>query len=213
MQPVKEAATAFLANKRVAVTGSRARPRRTGATTSTGGCASVAMTSSPSIRTPRRSRGIGPADLKSIPGGVAVVIGTRPEIAEDTMHECAGLGISRAAIGPRYAQRLGGRHRLRPQARHHRDRRRLSAHVRGPPPTSATNHALRVRGEGAQAGLNREERTISANKKLLDRYVERYNAGDLDAVMEPTPRTPCRTCRTAPSWARTLYYDNVSVLA
>ena len=29
-----------------------------------------------------------------------------------------------------------------------------------------------------------EERTISANKKLLDRYVERYNAGDLDAVMD-----------------------------
>jgi predicted CoA-binding protein len=33
-------------------------------------------------------------DLKSIPGGVqAVVIGTRPEIAEDTMRECAELGI------------------------------------------------------------------------------------------------------------------------
>ena len=33
-------------------------------------------------------------DLRSIPGGVdAVVIGTRPEIAEDTMRECAELGI------------------------------------------------------------------------------------------------------------------------
>jgi predicted CoA-binding protein len=33
-------------------------------------------------------------DLSSIPGGVeAVVIGTRPEIAEQTMHECADLGI------------------------------------------------------------------------------------------------------------------------
>jgi hypothetical protein len=33
-------------------------------------------------------------DLKSVPGGVdAVVIGTRPEIAEDTMRECADLGI------------------------------------------------------------------------------------------------------------------------
>ena len=42
-----------------------------------------------------RSRGIGPtADLRSIPGGVqAVVIATRPEIAEDTMRECAELGI------------------------------------------------------------------------------------------------------------------------
>jgi predicted CoA-binding protein len=33
-------------------------------------------------------------DLRSIPGGVeAVVIGTRPEIAETTMRECADLGI------------------------------------------------------------------------------------------------------------------------
>jgi predicted CoA-binding protein len=33
-------------------------------------------------------------DLKSIPGGVdAIVIGTRPEIAEATMQECADLGI------------------------------------------------------------------------------------------------------------------------
>jgi predicted CoA-binding protein len=33
-------------------------------------------------------------DLTSIPGGVdAVVIATRPEIAEDTMRECAELGI------------------------------------------------------------------------------------------------------------------------
>ena len=33
-------------------------------------------------------------DLKSIPGGVqAVVIGTRPQIAEETMRECEELGI------------------------------------------------------------------------------------------------------------------------
>jgi uncharacterized protein len=33
-------------------------------------------------------------DLRSIPGGVeAVVIGTRPELAEQTMRECAELGI------------------------------------------------------------------------------------------------------------------------
>jgi predicted CoA-binding protein len=33
-------------------------------------------------------------DLKSVPGGVeAVVIGTRPSYAEDTMRECAELGI------------------------------------------------------------------------------------------------------------------------
>jgi hypothetical protein len=35
-------------------------------------------------------------DLTSIPGGVdAAVIGTRPERAEATMRECAGLGIKR----------------------------------------------------------------------------------------------------------------------
>jgi uncharacterized protein len=34
-------------------------------------------------------------DLKSIPGGVeAVVIGTRPDLASDTMRECAELGIN-----------------------------------------------------------------------------------------------------------------------
>ena len=34
-------------------------------------------------------------NLGSIPGGVdAVVIGTRPEIAEETMRECAELGIT-----------------------------------------------------------------------------------------------------------------------
>ena len=33
-------------------------------------------------------------DLRSVPGGVeAVVIATRPEIAEETMRECAELGI------------------------------------------------------------------------------------------------------------------------
>jgi predicted CoA-binding protein len=33
-------------------------------------------------------------DLRSIPGGVeAVVIGTRPEVAEETMRECAELGV------------------------------------------------------------------------------------------------------------------------
>ena len=36
------------------------------------------------------------ADLKSIPGGVdLVIIGTRPERAEGTMQECAELGVKR----------------------------------------------------------------------------------------------------------------------
>jgi predicted CoA-binding protein len=95
MQSVNEAASAFLANKRVAVTGVSRRPKTHG---------------SNSVYRRLRERGydvvaVNPnaqevegdhsyPDLKSIPGGVeAVVIGTRPEIADTTMHECAELGI------------------------------------------------------------------------------------------------------------------------
>ena len=95
MQSMKEAAAAFLANKRVAVTGVSRTPKTHG---------------SNNVYRRLRERGyevfaVNPntgqvegdrsyPDLKSIPGGVdAVVIGTRPEIAEDTMRECAELGI------------------------------------------------------------------------------------------------------------------------
>jgi predicted CoA-binding protein len=96
MQNIKEAASAFLANKRVAVTGVSRTPKTHG---------------SNNVYRRLRERGyevfaVNPnadeaegdpcyQDLKSIPGGVqAVVIGTRPEIAEDTMRECAELGIT-----------------------------------------------------------------------------------------------------------------------
>jgi predicted CoA-binding protein len=95
MQNVKEAASVFLANKRVAVTGVSRTPKTHG---------------SNNVYRRLRDRGYevfainpnaddvegGPCyhDLGSIPGGVdAVVIGTRPEIAEQTMRECADLGI------------------------------------------------------------------------------------------------------------------------
>src|SRR6266498_5315793 len=95
MQSISEAASAFLANKRVAVTGVSRTPKTHG---------------SNNVYKRLRDRGyevfaVNPnaqevegdrcfLDLKSIPGGVqAVVIGTRPEIAEDTMRECAELGI------------------------------------------------------------------------------------------------------------------------
>jgi uncharacterized protein len=95
MKPINEAASAFLANKRVAVTGVSRTPRTHG---------------SNNVYRRLRERGydvfaVNPnadqvegdrayPDLKSIPGGVeAVVIGTRPQIAEDTMQECAELGI------------------------------------------------------------------------------------------------------------------------
>jgi predicted CoA-binding protein len=96
MATIKQAASEFLAQKRVAVTGvSRRTKEGHGANT---------------VFKRLRDRGydvfaINPNadevegapsyhDLKSVPGGVdAVVIGTRPEIADDTMHECVDLGI------------------------------------------------------------------------------------------------------------------------
>lgn len=95
MQNMTEAATEFLAQKRVAVTGVSRHPKSHGSNT---------------VYKRLRERGydvfaVNPnadevegdraySDLRSIPGGVdAVVIATRPEIAESTMHECAELGI------------------------------------------------------------------------------------------------------------------------
>jgi predicted CoA-binding protein len=95
MLTIKEAAAEFLANKRIAVTGVSRTARDHGANT---------------VFTRLRDRGyevfpINPNadevegarcshDLKSVPGGVdAVVVGTRPETADDTMRECAELGI------------------------------------------------------------------------------------------------------------------------
>jgi predicted CoA-binding protein len=96
MQTIKEAASTFLASRRIAVTGVSRSPKDHGANT---------------VFKRLRDRGyevfaINPnapevegvpcyQDLKSVPGGVdAVVIGTRPEIADETMRECAELGIS-----------------------------------------------------------------------------------------------------------------------
>ena len=95
MPTIKEASAEFLAHKRVAVTGVSRQP---------GAHASNA------VYKRLRDRGyevfaVNPNadevegdpcyhDLRSIPGGVeAVVIGTRPEHAEQTVRECADLGI------------------------------------------------------------------------------------------------------------------------
>jgi predicted CoA-binding protein len=95
MATIKEAASEFLANRRVAVTGVSRQPKDHGSNV---------------VYKRLRERGyeafaVNPnvaeiegdqcyPDLGSIPGGVdAVVIGTRPEIAEDTMRECVDLGI------------------------------------------------------------------------------------------------------------------------
>ena len=98
METVKEAASTFLAHKRIAVTGVSRTPKGHG---------------SNAVYKRLRDRGyevfaVNPnADhvegdpcyhsLGEIPGGVeAVVIATRPDSAEATMQECAELGIKQA---------------------------------------------------------------------------------------------------------------------
>jgi predicted CoA-binding protein len=95
MTRIKDAASEFLANKRVAVTGVSREPENHGSNV---------------VYQRLRDRGyevfpVNPnaeevegdrsyPDLRAIPGGVdAVVIATRPEIADDAMRECADLGI------------------------------------------------------------------------------------------------------------------------
>jgi predicted CoA-binding protein len=95
VQRIEEAASAFLTNKRVAVTGVSRNGQSHGSNTvyrrlRERGYDVFAV--NPNAATVEGDRSY--PDLKSIPGGVqAVVIGTRPEIAEDTMRECAELGI------------------------------------------------------------------------------------------------------------------------
>lgn len=96
MQPIKDAATEFLANKRIAVTGVSRTPKGHGGNTvyrrlRDRGYEVFAVN-------PNASRVEGDqcyASLSDIPGGVgAVVIATRPEVAEATMKECDALGIT-----------------------------------------------------------------------------------------------------------------------
>jgi predicted CoA-binding protein len=97
VQSINEAASDFLARKRIAVTGVSRTPDGHG---------------SNAVYQRLRARGyevypVNPnasqvegdlcyPDLRSIPGGVeAVVIGTRPETAESTVRECVELGVTR----------------------------------------------------------------------------------------------------------------------
>ena len=97
MPTIKDAASDFLTQRRVAVTGVSRKPQSHGSNV---------------VYKRLRDRGyevfaVNPnaeevegdhayPDLHSIPGGVdAVVIGTRPELAQETMNECAELRIRR----------------------------------------------------------------------------------------------------------------------
>ena len=95
MTAIKDAAAEFLAHRRVAVTGVSREPKDHGSNVvykrlRERGYEVFAVN-------PNADQVEGDAayhDLSSIPGGVdAVVIATRPETAEETMRECAELGI------------------------------------------------------------------------------------------------------------------------
>jgi predicted CoA-binding protein len=95
MATLQEATAEFLSHKRVAVTGVSRAPKNHGSNTvykrlRERGYEVFAV--NPNADTVEGDRAYH--DLRSIPGGVeAVVIGTRPETAEQTMRECAELGI------------------------------------------------------------------------------------------------------------------------
>jgi uncharacterized protein len=106
MPPMKEAASEFLAHKRIAVTGVSRKPGEHG---------------SNAVFKRLRDRGyqvfaVNPNadnvegahsyhDLGSIPGGVeAVVIGTAPDKADGTMRECVELGIKHVWMHRSYGQ-------------------------------------------------------------------------------------------------------------
>jgi hypothetical protein len=95
MQQMNEAASEFLAHKRIAVTGVSRQPKSHGSNTvykrlRERGYEVFAV--NPNAKEVEGDRAY--ENLTAIPGGVeAVVISTRPERAEATVHECAELGI------------------------------------------------------------------------------------------------------------------------
>src|SRR6266511_3316177 len=164
MATIKEAASEFLANKRVAVTGVSREPKGHGSNV---------------VYKRLRERGyevfaVNPNadevegdrcyhDLRSIPGGVeAVVIGTRPETAEETMRECAELWIKHVSMHrrPGARQRLEGGGRVRPRRGHRGDRLGLPLHVRPHRRSRAQGDALRAHAEG-----QRPEERVSQGRR------------------------------------------------
>ena len=95
MTTINEAASEFLGHKRIAVTGVSRKPKNHGSNTvykrlrERGYDVFAVNPNADEVEGDRAYR-----DLRSIPGGVeAVVIGTRPAFADQTMRECAELGI------------------------------------------------------------------------------------------------------------------------
>ena len=95
-RPIAEAAADFLSQKRIAVTGVSRHPEGHGANVvyqrlrDRGYQVFAVNPNADTVEGDRCYR-----DLKSIPGGVgAVVIATRPDLAEATIRECVELGIA-----------------------------------------------------------------------------------------------------------------------
>ena len=106
MPTIKEAASEFLARKRIAVTGVSRKPKDHGSNTvfkrlrDRGYQVFAVNPNAEQVEGARCYR-----DLKSIPGGVeAVVIATAPDRAEGTMRECAELGIKHVWMHRSYGQ-------------------------------------------------------------------------------------------------------------
>ncbi len=95
MTAIKQAASDFLSNKRVAVTGVSRTPGSHGSNLvykrlrERGYDVFAVNPNADEVEGDRAYH-----DLRSIPGGVdAVVIATRPEVADETMRDCVELGI------------------------------------------------------------------------------------------------------------------------
>ena len=142
MIPVKQAASEFLARKRIAVTGVSRSAKDHGANV---------------VYKRLRDRGytvfaINPAadevegdpsfhDLTSVPGGVeGVVIATSPAHAEETMRECVELGIDRVWMhrGPGAGSVSADGGTIRARARRHRRSTAAVPACSVPPPTPVT---------------------------------------------------------------------------
>src|ERR671937_3161745 len=95
MPSIKDAAGQFLASRRIAVTGVSRKPDNHGSNVVYKRLREreyEVFAVNPNADQVEGDRAYH--DLRSIPGGVdAVVIATRPETAEETMRECAELGI------------------------------------------------------------------------------------------------------------------------
>lgn len=176
MTAIREAASDFLAHKRIAVTGVS---RNAGAHASN------------AVYQRLRSKGyevfpVNPnadevegdpcyQDLKSIPGGVeAVVIGTRPEHADGTMRECSELGIRKRmdASSVRVWQRVRFGNTLRPRAQDNGDRRRLSVDVRPLLGWRPQGHACHFHNDrkGPKGSLTVEHQTHVAGLVFLGHW-------------------------------------------